>query len=205
MLRRTQIWLEALSKKKLNYYFSFVFDTFTALLLLVVGALLLQQSGWSLFLYTTAFFFSGFIFFGFVEYLFHRWIFHSRLSPAKSGHAAHHEDPRAILALPWFFDPIVFAIGWCIFYLILWDAGAASIAASGQIVRYVAYGLLHHSFHHADFRWQPWRRLRAYHNIHHELEDRNFGVSSPAWDYILGTHYRARRYFTDVPAVRREA
>ncbi|MBE7440386.1 MAG: sterol desaturase family protein [Spirochaetales bacterium] len=202
MVLRIKTWLEELSKKKLNYYFSFIFDTCTALVLLGGGLWLSSAEGWTLLLQATALFAGGFVFFGFVEYLFHRWIFHSRLSPAKSGHAAHHQDPLAILALPWFFDPIVFAIGWGLFYLLLHDTAQASIAASGQIIRYVAYGLLHHSFHHADFRWQPWRRLRAYHNIHHELEDRNFGVSSPAWDYLLGTHYRARRYIKATSAVR---
>jgi sterol desaturase/sphingolipid hydroxylase (fatty acid hydroxylase superfamily) len=166
-----------------NYPLSFVADATVALTLLTWSALTLERPravvpvvacallSWTL-----------------IEYVSHRFVFHGSRAPRafREGHGRHHGAPKARLALPFFTSPLV--------GLAITGAAAAAIGASlGALftgvcaVGYVAYGGLHHLVHNSDSHRAPVAWLRAVHDVHHARPNRNFGVTSPLWDLILGT------------------
>jgi hypothetical protein len=67
--------------------------------------------------------------------------------------------------------------------------GAATPAAyAGLITGYLCYDTIHYAVHHASGRWTLLRSLKRRHFRHHYADNtRDFGVSSPLWDYIIGT------------------
>lgn len=73
-------------------------------------------------------------------------------------------------------DPILFAFFWI-----------------GFGIGYIAYDLTHYSLHHVDttnHKGGWFHKLQKYHNQHHfGGEEAGFGVSSPLWDYIIGTTF----------------
>lgn len=62
---------------------------------------------------------------------------------------------------------------------------------------YITYDLTHYSLHHIDTsknRNGLFHRLQQYHNQHHfGGEEAGFGVSSPLWDYIIGTTFKLNK------------
>jgi sterol desaturase/sphingolipid hydroxylase (fatty acid hydroxylase superfamily) len=74
-------------------------------------------------------------------------------------------------------DPIIFAFFWIGFGL-----------------GYLAYDLTHYSLHFVDtsrHKGSFFHKLQKYHNQHHfGGEEAGFGVSSPLWDYIIGTTFK---------------
>jgi sterol desaturase/sphingolipid hydroxylase (fatty acid hydroxylase superfamily) len=74
-------------------------------------------------------------------------------------------------------DPALFAFFW-------------SFLAIG----YMTYDLMHYSLHHIDTSKHKggwFHKLQKYHNQHHfGGEEAGFGVSSPLWDFIIGTTYK---------------
>jgi hypothetical protein len=151
-----------------------------------------------------------------VEYTIHRGIFHSRrwieddtrrivgslrrdqpvvpnLPTARHrfyfvAHGVHHDFPndstRLVLA-PGVSIPLA-ALFYGIFRLIF---GAATPAAyAGLITGYLCYDTIHFAVHHASGRSRLLRALKRRHFRHHYADPtRDFGVSSPIWDYNIGT------------------
>jgi dihydroceramide fatty acyl 2-hydroxylase len=127
------------------------------------------------------------------EYLIHRYAFHfvprSRLGVALAylSHGVHHAYPRDPhrLVLPL----IVSApIGAALF------AGAAMAGAwtfpllAGFALGYLAYDLIHYRIHAYEADSGVFKWLRRYHFQHHfSVPDRQFGVSTPFWDYVFRT------------------
>ena len=134
----------------------------------------------------------GLFLFSFMEYVFHRWVFHGPLQPMAHGHASHHADPRGYDSLPFFLPALVL---FCVVAAGALIAPAADVwlIASGVAFGYVAYGLAHFMIHHRRFRNARLRRWAARHHIHHHHPERNFGVTTPLWDALLGTSYAPRR------------
>lgn len=58
---------------------------------------------------------------------------------------------------------------------------------------YALYGVTHDLIHSTRFRRPLARRWAANHHIHHFHPDKNFGVSTPLWDIILGTRHVSGR------------
>ncbi len=130
----------------------------------------------------------GLFLFSFIEYLFHRWIFHTRISPFAEGHSKHHCDPQGYDALP-FFLPTLILLGLFGLFLLCLPGGSALLLTGVITFGYVTYGLSHFIIHHVCFKQPLLRRWAAFHHIHHHHPGTNFGVTSPLWDYLLGTRY----------------
>ena len=58
----------------------------------------------------------------------------------------------------------------------------------GFALGYLAYDLIHYSIHRSDTKSGVLNWLRRYHFQHHfAATDRQFGVSTPIWDYVFPT------------------
>jgi len=134
--------------------------------------------------------------FGFtlLEYVMHRYFFHMEPdTPVKdkiqySVHGVHHDYPKDKdrLTKPPFISLAYAAIFYGVFTLIMGDY--ALYFLPGFMVGYAAYLGVHYIVH----AYQPPKNflkvLWVNHAIHHYKDpDVAFGVSSPLWDYILGT------------------
>lgn len=141
-------------------------------------------------------FFAGWLFFTFVEYMVHKYAYHAKLDANEKQkkvsyimHGAHHEYPKdkQRLALPPLLSVLIGTLLLLLFELIL-DIYSFSFLA-GFMTGYAFYLLVHYSIH--IFR-PPNNFLKALwsnHAIHHYYSEHlMYGVSSPIWDYILGTY-----------------
>jgi sterol desaturase/sphingolipid hydroxylase (fatty acid hydroxylase superfamily) len=134
---------------------------------------------------------SGLLLFSLIEYCFHRWLFHGPDQAMERGHRQHHVDPLGIGTLPFFLPPVFLLV----IVALLSKAMPLSYALllTGAIAGgYFAYGQCHALIHRRRFRHPLARRWAASHHIHHHHHDRNFGVTSPLWDLLLGTRHAAR-------------
>lgn len=175
--------LVRMSRTRANYWLESVLDTALGAVLLAEGLRhhVPVQTALPLVLL-------GLFVFSFMEYVFHRWVFHGPPQPMARGHAAHHLAPRGYEALPFFVPALVLSgvTGLCALWM---PAAYAWLLASGIAFGYVAYGVGHFMIHHRRFRNALLRRWAARHHIHHHHPERNFGVTSPLWDVVLGTRY----------------
>lgn len=173
-----------MSRTRANYWLEFVLDT-------ALGVILLSEGLWR---HTNSFFDAamfvllGLFIFSFMEYFFHRWLFHGSLRLLAQGHTSHHDNPNGYDSLPFFVPALV------LFALIeicemLIPGSDSLLLASGIAIGYVIYGTSHFVIHHMRFRHSLIRSWAAFHHIHHYHPDRNFGVTSPLWDVLLGTRY----------------
>jgi sterol desaturase/sphingolipid hydroxylase (fatty acid hydroxylase superfamily) len=136
----------------------------------------------------------GLVFFTFVEYMMHKYFFHMDYNtPIKdkiqySVHGVHHDYPKDQdrLAMP----PPVSAAYSVILYLIfkLTMGDFAYYFLPGFLIGYAGYLSVHFIVH----AYQPpknfLKALWINHAIHHyKNPDSAFGVTTPLWDYILGT------------------
>lgn len=135
---------------------------------------------------------SGLLLFTLVEYCFHRWMFHGSVPFFEPGHRRHHDNPLGDDAIPFFLPPlaILAIVALCAGVM---PTGFALILTGGLATGYAIYGLSHDLIHTCHFRHPLGRRWAANHHIHHYHPDRNFGVSTPIWDIILGTRHSPRR------------
>jgi sterol desaturase/sphingolipid hydroxylase (fatty acid hydroxylase superfamily) len=128
-----------------------------------------------------------------VEYAVHRWVYH-RVAFFQTFHDAHHADPRALIGTPSFVS-VGIVLG--VFFTPLLAAGvvAASGFASGALLGYIAYMLVHHLSHHAEPR--PGTLLyqaRIRHMAHHyHCTPGNYGVTTSFWDRVFFTNLERRR------------
>lgn len=141
-----------------------------------------------------ALFFAGVIVWTLTEYVLHRWVFH--YSPtSESGktihflvHGVHHDYPRdsTRLVMPLIVSIPLAAFFYGLFYLVLGETSNALF--SGFIVGYMAYDFIHYATHHLPMTTRIGRFLKTYHMRHH-YDDSHvaYGVSSPVWDYVIGT------------------
>lgn len=170
-------------RTRTNYWLEFVLDTVLGITFLVKGlqhhvrpleAVLLIGLG--LFL------------FSFIEYCFHRWLYHGSFRLIAQGHDAHHANPQGYDSLPFFF-PAVALLALIGAGEMAMSLGNCLLLASGVAFGYVSYGLSHFMIHHIRFRQPLIRRWAACHHIHHHHPNRNYGVTTPLWDVLLGTRY----------------
>lgn len=131
---------------------------------------------------------AGLLGFSFAEYFFHRWMFHTRIPLFAEGHRMHHENPLGYDSLP-FFLPAMISVGLTALSLQFLPAGFVFLMTGTATLGYVFYGLSHFMIHHVRFRNPLLMRWAAAHHIHHHHAESNFGVTTPLWDYLLGTRY----------------
>ncbi|MGY6744386.1 MAG: sterol desaturase family protein [Cecembia sp.] len=136
----------------------------------------------------------GLLAFTFVEYMMHKHFFHMEPdNPAKDKlqytvHGVHHDYPKdkERLAMPPFVSAFYALVFYGVFTLIMGDY--ALYFLPGFLLGYAAYLGVHYAVH----AFQPPKNflkiLWVNHAVHHYKDpDVAFGVSSPLWDYILGT------------------
>jgi sterol desaturase/sphingolipid hydroxylase (fatty acid hydroxylase superfamily) len=154
------------------------------------------------------------------EYVIHRFAFHppqwieddtrriaSRLGPDDAVisalptlrhkfyflvHGVHHDYPNdsTRLVMP---PSVSIPLAAVFYYIFLSLVGtlAAPAAFAGFIAGYLAYDTIHFATHHIRPRSVLSRFLKRRHFRHHYADsEKDFGVSSPLWDAILGTMSR---------------
>ena len=138
--------------------------------------------------------FAGIFVFTFVEYLMHRHFFHMEPdTPIKDKlqygiHGVHHDYPRDKdrLAMPPFVSAAYAAILYLMFTLLMGDF--ALYFLPGFLLGYAGYLGVHYLVHVYNPPKNFFKVLWVNHAIHHyNNPDTAFGVSSPLWDYLLGT------------------
>jgi sterol desaturase/sphingolipid hydroxylase (fatty acid hydroxylase superfamily) len=128
------------------------------------------------------------------EYLMHRYAFHfvprtrAGVALAYLSHGVHHAYPRDPDRLVM---PLIVSAPIAVVLLLagraIGGAGAYPFLG-GFAVGYLAYDLIHYSIHRYDTKSGVLNWLRRYHFQHHfAATDRQFGVSTPIWDYVFRT------------------
>lgn len=131
-----------------------------------------------------------------IEYLMHRFLFHFPPASPKlrhiqaNLHLKHHDrpdDPAQIVAQPAFSMPIALAI-WGTLRLAFGAWGPACLVMAGVIGGYLLYEWVHFAVHMTGDGGPLVRRWRRWHFYHHFRNPaRCFGVTTPLWDFLLGT------------------
>ena len=136
----------------------------------------------------------GWFLFTFVEYMAHRHVFHMETdTEVKKNiqytfHGNHHDYPKdkSRLAMP----PIVslFLASFFFFVFKLIFGSAVFGILSGFLFGYAIYLFVHYAVHAYAPPKNFLKILWIHHSIHHyKHDDKAYGVSSPLWDWILGT------------------
>jgi sterol desaturase/sphingolipid hydroxylase (fatty acid hydroxylase superfamily) len=138
---------------------------------------------------------AGVLYWTFVEYAIHRWFYHWRprhpglRRMVESFHVYHHrhlEDRQVLNAGPALALSLAAILGAPMGALLGLRPGAWLMV--GTVLAYAAYEWVHHQCHTRAFVRGPLAYLQAFH-LHHHARDwrRNFGVTNPLWDRLLGT------------------
>ena len=143
--------------------------------------------------------FGGWLAWTVIEYCLHRFLFHWEGPSVKERfrhfmmHGYHHvfpNDPVRLVAPP--LMALIVGIPLVVIYKLLFGPMWWPFFA-GTSFGYMLYDLTHYYVHHARPTWALGKWLRNYHMQHHYSgEQARYGVSSPLWDFILGT-YKAPR------------
>ena len=106
-------------------------------------------------------------------------------------HGVHHDYPNdsTRLVMP---PSVSIPLAAVFYWLFTWAVGPAAPAAfAGFIAGYLAYDTIHFATHHVRPRSWLSRFLKRRHFRHHYADsEKDFGVSSPLWDAVLGTMSR---------------
>lgn len=131
----------------------------------------------------------------FTEYAVHRFVFHlAPTSPARQRlqfmiHGIHHEDPAnpERLLMP----PLPAAIGLASLYPLFRAALGPTLIEpffAWFLLGYLAYDYTHFAIHSTRPRTRLGRYLRRRHMLHHFVTpEARWGVTSPLWDWVMGT------------------
>ncbi|NIR29652.1 MAG: fatty acid hydroxylase [Gammaproteobacteria bacterium] len=161
-------------------------------------------------------FLGGLLAWTFIEYLIHRFVFHVpaeidhraaevvRNLPAQEPvmprlglrekvyfmmHGVHHffpNDSRRLVMPPGVSVPL--AAGFWVLYTLLLGMAFGTVFFAGSIAGYLAYDTTHFLVHHRRCRGRWSGFLKKVHMRHHFLDPEHYyGVSSPLWDFVLGT------------------
>ena len=178
--------ISMLSKSPLNYWAEFTVDIPFGAVLIFAG-LRNHELGPIEVVLTILL---GLFLFSIIEYSFHRWLFHGPVKIMAQGHLAHHENPLGYDSLPFFLPALILLTLTGVFALLI-PAKYAFLLVGTITLSYVSYGLSHFTIHHHRFHYVLARNWAANHHIHHHHADTNFGVTTPLWDIVFGTYYRA--------------
>jgi sterol desaturase/sphingolipid hydroxylase (fatty acid hydroxylase superfamily) len=104
-------------------------------------------------------------------------------------HGVHHDfpnDSKRLVMPPSVSLPLA-----VLFYVALrWVLGPADgpAALAGLVSGYLVYDTIHYAMHHFSLRGRVLLELKKHHFRHHYADaTRDYGVSSPLWDLVLGT------------------
>ena len=136
----------------------------------------------------------GWFIFTFVEYIAHRYLFHMdtdtevKKNIQYTFHGNHHDYPKdkERLAMPPIMSLFISSVIFFIFKLIFGQFVFGIV--SGFLFGYAIYLFVHYAVHAYAPPKNFLKYLWVHHSIHHyKTDERAFGVSSPLWDWILGT------------------
>ena len=139
-------------------------------------------------------FFIGWFIFTFVEYIAHRYLFHMdtdteiKKEIQYKFHGNHHDYPKdkKRLAMPPILSLFISSVFFFIFKLIFGQFVFGIV--SGFLFGYALYLFVHYAVHAYAPPKNFLKTLWIHHSIHHYKDDNSaYGVSSPLWDWILGT------------------
>lgn len=145
-------------------------------------------------------FLAGWLIFSLIEYLAHRYIFHMEpTSELKRNiqytfHGNHHDYPKdkSRLAMP----PIV-SLFIASFFFFVFKLAFGSLVfglVAGFLFGYALYLFVHYAVHAYAPPKNFLKTLWVHHSIHHYKDpERAYGVSSPLWDWVLGTMPERKR------------
>lgn len=129
------------------------------------------------------------------EYSLHRYVFHFA-AKGKAGkwfvylfHGNHHDDPKdkTRLVMPPAGAIPIMALLYLLFSVLIPAPWIEPFFAS-FIVGYLIYDYIHYATHHFPMKNPVAKFLKLYHLKHHYSgETGRYGVSSPLWDWILGS------------------
>jgi sterol desaturase/sphingolipid hydroxylase (fatty acid hydroxylase superfamily) len=139
----------------------------------------------------------GIFIWSFAEYTLHRFIFHFN-AKSKFGqkihfifHGVHHDypmDSRRLVMPPSVSVPLA-VLFYFLFEVILGKSFVSPFFV-GFLVGYLFYDMTHYAVHHFNIHNKFWLALKKHHMRHHfQNPELGYGVSSPMWDYIVGTGF----------------
>jgi sterol desaturase/sphingolipid hydroxylase (fatty acid hydroxylase superfamily) len=133
------------------------------------------------------------------EYLLHRYVFHfNATTPFQKRiqfliHGLHHDDPNdptrlvmppagsLILSVPLF-------LGFQFIFQVFGKPDATIPFFAAFVIGYLCYDYIHYGVHHFKPTSKLGKMIKQHHMLHHFVDhDAKWGVSSPIWDYLLGT------------------
>lgn len=129
------------------------------------------------------------------EYVMHRYIFHLEGNNRFTKrllyliHGIHHDDPHdpTRLVMPPVPGIILGSLVFGLLWLLLGPVYVYPFFAF-FIVGYLIYDYTHYAIHHFRPRTVVGKYIKKYHYTHHFADpESKWGVSSPLWDYILGS------------------
>ncbi|MFL5814724.1 MAG: sterol desaturase family protein [Bdellovibrionia bacterium] len=142
---------------------------------------------------------AGLIVWTLMEHVLHRYVFHfNAKTPLQKRlqfliHGLHHDDPNdptrlvmppagsLILAVPIF-------LGFRAIFALFGAADATIPFFASFVIGYLCYDYIHYGTHHFKPKSRLGKMINQHHMLHHFVDhDAKWGVSSPIWDYILGT------------------
>lgn len=145
-------------------------------------------------------FFTGLFLWTLAEYTLHRFLFHYQAKSPKAErifflfHGVHHAQPqdKTRLVMPFPVSIPIALVFYGFFILILGMLLGApqwvNPMAAGFMLGYLIYDLTHYATHHFTMRSGYAKYLKRYHMAHHYKDPgTRYGVSSPIWDWVLGT------------------
>jgi sterol desaturase/sphingolipid hydroxylase (fatty acid hydroxylase superfamily) len=139
----------------------------------------------------------GIVIWTFTEYTLHRFIFHYRPKSAFGEkihfifHGVHHDypsDSRRLVMPP----SVSIPLATLFYFLFLSILGKINVAPFfvGFLTGYLFYDMTHYAVHHFNIHNKFWLALKKHHMKHHYQDaEKGFGVSSPMWDYVVGTNF----------------
>jgi hypothetical protein len=127
------------------------------------------------------------------EWLLHRYVYHLWPSFLTAGHALHHDDPRALIGVPWYLTTVAVVLLFELLALALRPSSTGVVMGFAWL-GYIFYCVAHHGSHHWHVPRGWWRTMKRHHLLHHSHPDYNWGFTTPLWDLVFRTDYdRARR------------
>ena len=164
----------ALSKKWQLSAFEYHTDAFIVPILCGIAIGLAQVVLWQIIL--------GVFAWSLVEYSIHRFLFHRRF---RRDHWAHHVDTKAYIGISGVYLSAVSLIALLPVYWL-----RLTSLYSGFMMGYFSYLLLHFIMHRPQLRiYSLIEKLARNHEVHHQKGiEKNFGVTSPLWDFIFRTY-----------------
>ena len=134
---------------------------------------------------------AGFIAWTLAEYWIHRVLYHH--APWLSQlHERHHERPRDYIGAPSFLS-CGMVIAWSYLPFFAFAPVFAAGFASGALLGYAAYMVVHHATHHWRIEPGHWLYPSRMRPIgHHARDDADFGIVTGFWDRVFGTAGRRR-------------